>query len=188
MGKMTVKEVYTKAEISSLPISPEDMAKRLGIKLVSYGTMTEIYEISLYDLYSKSRFGFSYREDGRFVIAINENSCGERRRRFTIAHEIAHCVLGHLSDSADENTENSVEKERAADRFAAELLAPICVLRECGVFNSEEISRLCGISKAAAEICGKRLLTVREAPDDRAIVERFNEFISRYRNSKGKPF
>ena len=174
---MTVNEVYVKAGISSLPISPEETAKRLGIKLVSYKTMTEIYEISLRELYSKSRFGFSYREDGRFVIAVNENSCGERRRRFTIAHEIAHCVLGHLSHAA----ENTVENEREADSFAAELLAPVCVLRECGVSDADEISRLCGISKAAAEICRKRLLDAKKAPDDKAIVERFGGFISRYR-------
>ena len=173
---MTVNEVYVKASISSLPISPEETAKRLGIKLVIYKTMTEIYYISMRGLYSKSRFGFSYREDGRFVIAVNENSCGERRRRFTIAHEIAHCVLGHLSHAA----ENTVENEREADRFAAELLAPVCVLRECGVSDADEISRLCGISKAAAEICQKRILRAETTENDREIVERFGGFISRY--------
>ena len=176
---MTVNEVYIKAGISSLPISPEEAAKRLGIKLVSYGTMTEVYEVSLCELYSKSRFGFSYREDGRFVIAVNENSCCERRRRFTIAHEIAHCVLGHLSKA-----ENGIDSERAADRFAAEFLAPTCVLRECGVFSTDEISRLCGISKAAAEICRKRLFAKKKTPDEAAVIERFGEFISRYRENK----
>lgn len=174
---MTLNEIYVKAGISSLPISPEETAKRLGIKLVSYKTMTEIYEITMRELYSKSRFGFSYIEDGRFVIAVNENSCGERRRRFTIAHEIAHCVLGHLSHEA----KNTVENEREADRFAAELLAPVCVLRECGVSDADEISRLCGISKAAAEISLRRVLSADKAPYAREIIERFGGFISRYR-------
>lgn len=175
---MTVSEVYKRACISSLPISPEETARRLGIKLVSYGTMTEIYELSLCELYRKSRFGFSYSEDGRLVIAINENSCGERRRRFTIAHEIAHCVLGHISSSAE--IKSSAENERAADSFAAELLAPICVLRECGVNSADEISRLCGISRSAAEICLERLFTTTKSADDIEILKRFGEFISRY--------
>lgn len=174
---MTINEIYKKAGISSLPISPEETAKRLGIKLVSYGTMTEIYEISVRELYSKSRFGFSFVEDGRFVIAINENSCCERRRRFTIAHEIAHCVLGHLSRMRDAD-----ENEREADSFAADFLAPICVLRECGVLSAKEISRLCGISSAAAEICRKRLLSAEGSPDDAEIVARFGRFIARYRS------
>lgn len=174
---MTIKEVYEKADIRSLPISPEEAARRVGIKLVSYRTMTEVYDISTVGLYTKSRLGFSFCEDGRFVIAINECSCGERRRRFTIAHEIGHCVLGHLL------RESSHESEREADRFAAELLAPICVLRECGIKHAEEISRLCGISMAAAEICLKRLLSGEKTPDEKEIVARFSVFISEYRKS-----
>lgn len=173
---MTICEVYEKAGIRSLPISPEETAKRLGIKLVSYRSITEIYDISMRELYLKSRFGFSFSEDDRLVIAINENSCGERRRRFTLAHEIAHCVLGHLS-----HIENTAENERAADKFAADFLAPICVLRECGAFRTDEISRLCGISTAAAEICGKRVLSDEKIPDETAITERFRRFITRYR-------
>ena len=173
---MTINEIYEKAGIFSLPISPEETAKRLGIKLVSYKTMTEIYEISVRELYSKSRFGFSYIEDGRFVIAVNENSCCERRRRFTIAHEIAHCVLGHLSQQ-----HNNTENERAADRFAADFLAPVCVLRKCGVSRADEISRLCGISIAAAEICRKRLVSAENSPEDEALTARFGAFISRYK-------
>ncbi len=174
---MTIKEVYEKADIRSLPISPEETARRVGIKLVSYRTMTEVYDISTVGLYKKSRLGFSFCEDGRFVIAINECSCGERRRRFTVAHEIGHCVLGHLS------RENSPENEREADRFAAELLAPICVLRECGIKRAEEISRLCGISMAAAEIALKRLLSGEKTPGEKEIAARFSDFISDYRKS-----
>ncbi len=174
---MTIREVYEKADIRSLPVSPEETARRVGIKLVSYRTMTEVYDISTVGLYTKSRLGFSFCENGRFVIAINECSCGERRRRFTVAHEIGHCVLGHLS------RESSAENEREADRFAAELLAPICVLRECGITRAEEISRLCGISMAAAEIALKRLLSGEKTPDGKEIVARFCGFISDYRKS-----
>lgn len=173
---MTINEVYEKAGIFSLPISPEEAAKRLGIKLVSYKTMTEIYEISARELYEKNRFGFSFCEEGHFVIAINENSCCERRRRFTIAHEIAHCVLGHFS-----RLENVYENERAADRFAADFLAPICVLRKCGDLQTGEISRLCGISEKAAEICRKRIESAEKSPEDEAIIARFSTFISRYK-------
>lgn len=173
---MTVFNVYEKAGICSLPISPEEAAKRLGIKLVSYRSMTECYDISMRELYLKSRYGFSYCEDGMYIVAINENSCGERRRRFTIAHEIAHCVLGHIS-----HIDDVAENERAADRFAADFLAPVGVLRKCGAFETGEIARLCGISATAAEICAKRVRSGERIADEEAINERFCRFIARYR-------
>lgn len=173
---MTVFEVYEKAGVCSLPISPEEAAKRLGIKLVSYRSITEIYDISMRELYLKSRYGFSYSEDGVYIVAVNENSCGERRRRFTIAHEIAHCVLGHIS-----HIDDVAQNERAADRFAADFLAPVGVLRKCGAFDPHEIARLCGISAAAAEICGKRVRSGEKVADEEAINERFQRFIARYR-------
>ncbi len=176
---MTVNKVYEKAGINSLPISTEEAAKRLGIKLVSYKTLTEIYEISLKELYAKSLFGFSFIEDGRYIIAVNENSCCERRRRFTVAHEIGHCVLGHLS-----GTENKIENERDADRFAGEFLAPTSVLRACGINSAEEIARVCAVSKTSAKICLKRISNgVRTAEEDE-VLKRFNGFIRRYLDIK----
>ena len=180
---MKVCDVYETAEIGDLPINPAKAAGMLGIKIVRYEAMSEIYGIEMNCLYQRSADGFAFKTENRFVIAINENSCGERKRRFTIAHELGHCVLGHtgkLSDGAPTNAE-----EHAADRFAADFLAPLPVLILCGAESAEEIKKICGISGQAAEIRYRELVRARRSnfllPDEnRRIADLFSEFIERY--------
>lgn len=143
---MMLSRIYKAAGVRRLPADPVEIAGALGIKVVSYKTAAELFDLELSRLYSLSPLGFSFIESGRRCIALNENACGEQRRRFTAAHELAHCVLGHLDSET-----RSGQQEREAERFAAELLAPLVVLDRCGVRSAREIARICGISRQAAE-------------------------------------
>ena len=181
---MKVCDVFETAEIGDLPINPAKAAGALGIKTVSYRSMTEIYDIEADFLYRRSPFGFSFKSENRFVIAVNENACGERKRRFTIAHELGHCVLGHACKLTDFRFPTNVE-EHAADRFAADFLAPLPVLILCGADSSEEIKKICGISGQAAEIRYRELVRMRRTnfmlfDENRKIADMFDEFIERY--------
>lgn len=169
---MEIAEIYGRADIRSLPIDPLTAARSLGIKTVSYKVICECYQISLEELFCKSLWGFSFLEGGFPVIALNENACGERRKRFTAAHELGHCVLGHLSGG------NLELAEREANRFAADFLAPLCVLERCGASSATEIKRLCGISESAAEIRLGELRSGNFRRDGR-ILEQFTRFIAR---------
>ncbi|MDE6733767.1 MAG: ImmA/IrrE family metallo-endopeptidase [Oscillospiraceae bacterium] len=144
---MTFSEIYELADVHRLPVDPIKIADALGVKVVSYKSAAEFFELDIRELYAQFPLGFSFETEGGACVALNENSCGERRRRFTAAHELGHCVLGHL-----DGNEYSAEEERAAERFAAELLAPLVVLHEHGVRSFEEIAKLCGISRQAAEL------------------------------------
>lgn len=172
---MKIAEIYERADIRSLPIDPLEITRALGIKAVSYKVICECYQVTLEELYRKSLWGFSFLEGEIPVIALNESACGERRRRFTAAHELGHCLLGHLRG------ENPRYAEREANRFAADLLAPLCVLEQCGVRSAVEIARLCGISESAAEI-RLRELSFGNFQRDGRILERFAVFISRFHN------
>ena len=172
-ARVELAEIYERADIRSLPIDPLAAARSLGIKAVSYKTICECYQVTLEELFQKSLWGFSFVEGGCCVIALNESACGERRRRFTAAHELGHCVLGHLSGG------NLESAEREANRFAADFLAPLCVLERCGVHSSVEIGRLCGISESAAEIRLNELRSGNFRRDSR-ISEQFAGFIARY--------
>ena len=179
---MNISGVYKAASISALPVDPIEAAKAMGIKTVRYSDMCVIYKRSMTEMYRLSRLGFSYAENGAPIIAVNENACGERRRRFTVAHELGHCLLGHITDG---RKPTGVE-ERAADRFAADLLAPLAVLRLCEVGSVEETARLCGITMSAAEIRFEELMRFREIGDeDLRIIMRFSEFIDRYLQCRG---
>lgn len=81
----------------------------------------------------KSMSGFAYRKNGKKIIGINESD-GDQRKRFTLAHELGH-MLVHASDDVtldksfiyfrdDTSTLGTDIKEQQANAFAAELLMP----------------------------------------------------------------
>lgn len=143
---MIFSEIYEISGVRRLPVDPVAIAFALGIKVVGYKAAADLFDMNVRDLYTRCPLGFSFKEDENCCIALNENACGEQRRRFTAAHELAHCVLGHL-----DNETFSLQQECDAERFAADLLAPLVVLHRCGVSSAEEIARICGISRQAAK-------------------------------------
>lgn len=144
---MDAAEILHAAGINSLPTDMERIAEHFGIKIVSYSSVSDIFEKSMAELYAISRHGYSFSRDGVCVCAINENACGESRRRWTIAHEVSHCLLGHTAGET-----HDIREERAADELAAGLLCPLAVVNFCGVSSAGELMRLCRISRQAAAI------------------------------------
>ncbi len=172
---MSIYDIYAAAGISSLPVNPIEAASAVGVKTVKYSDICGIYCRSMEEIYRESRFGFSFEEHGKPVIAVNENACGVRRRRFTIAHELGHCVLGHVGKGRKPNG----AEERAADSFAAALLAPVSVLRMCGVNSPEETARLCGITISAAGIRFSEIMHSCFGEEDLLIIMRFSGYIDK---------
>ena len=72
--------------------------------------------------------------DDRAIITVNDRSAW-RRRRFSLAHEIGHWThhrshrLDCRADEADQGWGNRPERERTADRYAANLLMPPYLFR-----------------------------------------------------------
>lgn len=173
-------ELYRRSGTHRLPADPVQIASALGVKVVNYKTAAEYFCKDIRVLYQKYPLGFSFKEDEVCCIALNENACGCFRQRFTAAHELAHCLLGHL------DKERILPRdERAAEQFAAELLAPLAVLWKCGAHSAEKIARMCGISRQAAEI-RLECLAVREmrgfcvSEDENRVIKQFSEYIARY--------
>ena len=78
-----------------------------------------------------------YGKRGKALITVNSNLTYEPRKRFTIAHELGHFVLGHNKKEVIHDNEASMEfyksgsQETEANQFASELLMPTSIL-ECG--------------------------------------------------------
>gem|GEM_PF-1256478 len=181
---MKMYEIYERARIGALPVSPTEAARAFGIKTVNYSDICEIYCRSRRELYGMSLYGFSFEENGRRIIAVNELTCGERRRRFTIAHELGHCLLGHISEFG--GARPAAAQEHDADSFAAELLAPLSVLKMCGVSSAEELARVCGLSRSAAEIRFAELKRSSVNSDELRVIMRFSGFIDKYLQCRSK--
>ena len=102
-----------------------------------------------------------YVPPGKPVIAVNSSRplC---RRRFSVAHEIGHYLLGHNSLSFSESGGGMIKREsrqeRAANAFAAEFLMPKKLLaREAHKYSLRGLARRYLVSMQAMEIRLKEL-------------------------------
>lgn len=121
--------------------------------------------------------GFYVRADDACGIVINSR-VPESLQRFTLAHEIAHHVLGHEGSADDEHAverfDPSAEKEVAAQAFASSLLMPEPLVNRAikslpGFQSSSRLtaadaylfSRQLGVSYSAGlwRLFGKRMLS-----------------------------
>jgi hypothetical protein len=99
--------------------------------------------------------------DGHAIVLSGGGS--ERRRRFTIAHEIGHCVLHPdlaRPERGGEVTEAGRVQEREADAFAAELLMPEDLVRQAVDEHGADVDRLADrfdVSRAAMRARLQRL-------------------------------
>ncbi len=191
---MTAYEALALTSADSLPVDPAAVAEHFGIKLTDYATCARYYSCSMEQLYQRGALGLSFLDDsdGVYVIAINENVRYQLRQRWSLAHELGHILLHHV-DSDSTLTE---AEERAADEFAAALLAPLTVLHFCGVSSAAEIASMCRISDAAAEARFRELQKLRSedsrsyrsgggcrflsTDEQQDCFQRFSGFISSY--------
>jgi len=82
------------------------------------------------------------------VICYNSKH-SEEKIRFTIAHEIGHILLGHNSGSRIINFYTKDPNEQLANAFAAELLAPLGLLKKESLFitSLSELAKKYWVSK-----------------------------------------
>lgn len=109
-----------------LPIDPFEIIDNIdNISLQTYTQAAKIHKMSIseFSRYVGSDDGVSfekyYRGQSKFVIMYNDTVYSYNRKRFTIAHELGHCLLGHnLNRSYD-------VQEKEANYFAKRLLVPL---------------------------------------------------------------
>jgi len=93
--------------------------------------LVEQYEITVRDTHSRLADGWCLQHDGRAIIRLNQRLKG-RGRRFTLAHELAHLILGipvTHGETFQEMIQSDSEEERRVNALAAELLMPLPELR-----------------------------------------------------------
>jgi hypothetical protein len=143
------------AGITREPVSLRDVISALNLELV-YSTREPFCpEAALEPL------------GDRYAIVLHGDG-GERRRRFTIAHEIGHFML-HPPRACRERGglvgEAGRGEEREADAFAAELLMPEQLVRQAVAEQGADVSRLADrfqVSRAAMHTRLRRLELVRD--------------------------
>lgn len=178
-------DTLIKCRINTLPVNLMVIARHYSIKIIRYSKSEYIKSLNI----SESD-GFSFLR-GQPIIYYNDSKPANRIR-FTIAHELGHCFLGHLSEGKATNRHNNEAdtytdpQEVQANVFARDILMPATVLHSLNVQSAEEISNLCSVSMQSAEIRYKRLLELSKRgmynrhPSERRVYEQFIDFI--YKN------
>jgi len=159
--------------------TPEIAAKRVldslwdGLLPVNIHKISGDYGVRVEYTPMFSESGVVSIESGKPIIRVNSTET-ERRQRFTVAHELGHIVLHHLTEEKPEFRDptqnytlaNYDVRERDANRFAATILMPPEVVRSIlnseGITNVDVLADRFGVSTAAMTI---RLKTMGILPE-----------------------
>lgn len=162
--------------VNELPIKPTQIAKYYGIKCKKMSPEK-----------LKGHSGEIKPVFGKLYILYNANDT-PARQRFSIMHELGHCLLGHLDNGY--HATMSKDKEDAAERFAADMLMPACVLWGLNIHTADDIAALCDVSAQAAQIRAERMKVLYKRnmflshPLEQMVFEQFREFIDRKSKEK----
>ena len=127
-----VVRLLQSAGVSREPVSLRDVVSALNLEVVQTTGEPFLGEAALQPL-----------GDGHAIVV--RGASNERRRRFTIAHEVGHFVLhpGRLAPERGGAVNAAWQlQEREADQFAAELLMPEDLVREAVHQHGGDVSRL----------------------------------------------
>ncbi|MCX6296176.1 MAG: ImmA/IrrE family metallo-endopeptidase [Bacteroidetes bacterium] len=145
VAKDLAKKLISNAKIPNAPVSLQSVIDylktlyTLDVKKFSIGKKVSGLLVVCKEIDSESA-----------TIGFNANHpwC---RRRFTIAHEIGHLLLGHC---CNKNAEDGSVNETEANLFASELLIPTSFLKKdfSKIKNVQELAKLYRVSEQALSI------------------------------------
>lgn len=163
-------------KVKQLPVITSEIAYQAEINIIKNSTAK---------ILKPNQSGLCVIQENETYI-IYDNNQSNQRNRFTIAHELGHIFLGHLTKQENQYrtfTKNTIE-EQQANVFARSLLCPACVLHELKAHTAEEIASLCDVSLESARIRAERIKLLRDRnawythPLERQVKEQFNVFIN----------
>lgn len=148
-----------------LPIDPiEIVASSENIALQTYSEAAKKNNMTIAEIakYVGSDDGVSfekyYRGQSKFVIMYNDTIYSHNRKRFTIAHELGHCLLGHNLNR------NYDVQEKEANYFAKRLLVPLPlvnkILRLPTVTVDERVEDVSSVFEVSQEVANYSLRNI----------------------------
>lgn len=178
--------------INCLPVDPFALCDKNGWKTISVNDFCEKHN---YDhdfmlqhvIMSDYGAAIHFKKYDYYTIVYNERF-DANTIRWTIAHEIAHIVLGHFNSTAHIIMDGTLSKEEytscelEAEWFTRALLAPPPVLAALGRKRADQICELCGMApqhagKSSLFIHGPWSMMRKDPARERKVARQFSEFI-----------
>ena len=180
-------EILLACGVNALPADLNLVLRHLGIRVYAYSRSRKLLEDTGLAEVAERVSGLTFYVRDHPVILYNDAE-SPQRIRFTIGHELGHIVLGHVRPG--EHTQQNRDPqpgddpvEQAANRFAADLLAPACVLWGLDLHRAEDIAQACKISIQAARFRAERMEILYQRnkfllhPLERAVYQQFEQYI-----------
>lgn len=193
-ARVTSWDFIIKNQLCCLPVDISGLCFQHGIKLLSYHKFSSITGHSMKFITDKySDDGFCLFFKGNYSIVYN-SAHDEGSIRCTLAHELAHIMLGHIGPDLPylkwASVREGISDEQQADKFAGRILCPSVVLHFCGVSSPGELTHLCGVDKPMGNLRWEHLQFLRKKKrflqkfEERQVLSQFIPFISDYNCEK----
>lgn len=180
-------EILLACGVERLPVDLNVIAQHLGGRVYAYSRGRKLLEDTGLAEVAERVSGLTFYAGAQPVILYNDAETPQRIR-FTIGHELGHIVLGHVRPGEHTRQNRDPQPgddpmEQAANRFAADLLAPACVLWGLDLHRAEDIAQICKISIQAARYRAERMEILYQRnkflqhPLERAVYRQFEQYI-----------
>ncbi len=180
-------EILLACRMEKLPVDLNTIVRHLGVRVYSYSRSQKLLESTALAEVAERVSGLTFYIGAQPVILYNDAE-SPQRIRFTIGHELGHIVLAHVQPGGHTRQNREPQPgddpvEQAANRFAADLLAPACVLWGLDLHRAEDISQACKISIQAARFRAERMEILYQRnkfflhPLERAVYQQFEQYI-----------
>jgi Zn-dependent peptidase ImmA (M78 family) len=179
----TARDLIIKQDITSFALEIQAMKFEKTIYFDTFDNYAGTVGVPMWTFESFKDGCAVIKDDIHLILTRKTKS---KRQRFTIAHELGHICLGHVSDGE--------EQEQQANQFACELLMPelVVLALQCRLSRSltaDEVGELFGVSKAAAAVRLRQLSRkeIFSAYRKAEIMAKYQELIEKYvRNNRKK--
>lgn len=170
-------------EINSLPVPLKAITEKAVIKVIADSSV---------HLLSPGERGRAEMIGSDWLIIVNDED-SPAARRYTIAHELGHIVLGHDVRKGYTGHVRSYrfvvmpQTESEADVFAARLPCPAVVLWSLDLHTAAEIAAACNVTMSCAHIRADRMAELYRrgkfltSPLERRVYENFRGYIEAHR-------
>lgn len=155
------------------------------ISRIAYSAGINIVKNSNHPTLSETQVGATLKV-GKELYIIYDDTLPPTRCRFTIAHELGHIFLGHISQDY-----TTMGDERSANMFATRILAPACILHELCCTTPYQIAKLCNISMQSARFRAERMTILERRnkwyadPLEQKVCQQFSEYIKKQKSLYG---
>lgn len=103
-------EIWEKFTEKNIPVKLNDIVKTIGITVKE-----ENLEMD----------GITRMDKNGISFILYKRAMSDERKRFTVAHELGHIILEHITFGGDSSQLSSSSQEKEANQFAGSLLVPI---------------------------------------------------------------